>query len=186
MASVSFAPLRHRSFSLSLSSSLISSTGTWMQTVALGIYLTERTHDALWLGLITMAAWLPAIIGAPVGGVMGDRVNRQHWIQFMNVMMAATACVLAVAKYTNRLSPQLCCYMAAVEGLCSSASWAAWQSLLPDLVDRDEVLAAVSTRAPRSSILARDRAPVRQCRTRRGFDRTVFRVERLLRSWSSS
>ena len=31
-----------------------------------------------------------------------------------------------------------------VEGFCSAASWAAWQSLLPDLVERDEVLAAVS------------------------------------------
>jgi len=34
--------------------------------------------------------------------------------------------------------------LAIVDGLCSSASWAAWQSLLPDLVDRDEVFAAVS------------------------------------------
>jgi MFS family permease len=38
----------------------------------------------------------------------------------------------------------LACYLAIAEGLCSSASWAAWQSLLPDLVERDEVFAAVS------------------------------------------
>ncbi len=38
----------------------------------------------------------------------------------------------------------MACYLAIAEGLCSSASWAAWQSLLPDLVDRDEVFAAVS------------------------------------------
>jgi MFS family permease len=115
-----------------------------MQTVALGIYLTQRTHDALWLGLITVAAWAPAIIGSPTGGVMGDRVNRQRWIQSMNLIMALTACALAVANFTHHLTPQLCCYVAAVEGLCGSASWAAWQSLLPDLVDHDEVLAAVS------------------------------------------
>jgi MFS family permease len=144
MASVSLAPLRHRSFSLALGSSLISSTGTWMQSVALGIYLTTTTKDALWLGLITLAAWLPAIVGSPAGGVMGDRVSRQRWIQSMNMVMALTACSLAVAKFTNHLSPQLCCYVAAVEGLCGSASWAAWQSLLPDLVGPDEVLAAVS------------------------------------------
>ena len=144
MASVSLAPLRHRSFSLALGSSLISSPGTWMQSVALGIYLTTTTKDALWLGLITLAAWLPAIVGSPTGGIMGDRFNRQRWIQSMNSVMALTACARAVAKYTNHLSPQLCCYIAAVEGLCGSASWAAWQSLLPDLVGKDEVLAAVS------------------------------------------
>jgi len=30
-----------------------------MQTVALGVYLTETTHDPVWLGLITVAAWTP-------------------------------------------------------------------------------------------------------------------------------
>ena len=94
MASVSFAPVRHRSFSLSLSSSLISSTGTWMQTVALGIYLTDNQGRAL-VGLITMAAWLPAIIGAPVGGVKGDRVQSTTLDPIHEfAMMAATACVL--------------------------------------------------------------------------------------------
>ena len=144
MASASFAPLRHRSFALSLTSSLVSSTGTWMQTVALGVYLTETTHDALWLGLLTVCAWTPALIGAPLGGVIADRVVRQRWIQANNFVMALTASALATAALTHHLSPQLACYLAIAEGLCSSASWAAWQSLLPDLVERDEVLAAVS------------------------------------------
>ena len=65
MASASFAPLRHRSFALSLISSFVSSTGTWMQTVALGVYLTETTHNPLWLGLLTVCAWTPALIGSP-------------------------------------------------------------------------------------------------------------------------
>src|SRR5580692_2702029 len=144
MASASFAPLRHRSFALSLTSSLVSSTGTWMQTVALGVYLTETTHDALWLGLLTVCAWTPALIGAPLGGVIADRVIRQRWIQANNFVMALTASALATAELTHHLTPQLACYLAIVEGLCSSASWAAWQSLLPDLVERDEVFAAVS------------------------------------------
>jgi MFS family permease len=144
MASASFAPLRHRSFALSLTSSFVSSTGTWMQTVALGVYLTETTHDALWLGLLTVCAWTPALIGAPLGGVIADRVVRQRWIQANNLVMTLTASALATAALTHHLTPQIACYLAIIEGLASSASWAAWQSLLPDLVERDEVLAAVS------------------------------------------
>jgi MFS family permease len=144
MASASFAPLRHRSFSLALTSSFVSSTGTWMQSVALGVYLTETTHDAIWLGLLTGCAWTPALIGAPLGGVIADRVVRQRWIQGNNLVMALTASALASAELTHHLSPELACYLAIAEGLCGSASWAAWQSLLPDLVDRDEVFAAVS------------------------------------------
>ena len=119
-----------------------------MQTVALGVYLTETTHDPIWLGLITVAAWTPAIIGSPLGGVVADRWSRQRWIQANNLMMALSASALATAALTHRLSPELACYLAVVEGFCSAASWAAWQSLLPDLVERDEVLAAALATAP--------------------------------------
>ncbi len=144
MASASFAPLRHRSFAFALTSSFVSSIGTWMQTVALGIYLTETTHNALWLGILTVAAWTPSIIGAPLGGFVADRWNRQRWIQANNLIMAGTASALATLTLTGHLSPRLIVVLAVVEGLASSSSWAAWQSLLPDLVERDEVLAAVS------------------------------------------
>jgi len=115
-----------------------------MQTVALGIYLTETTHNALWLGILTVAAWTPSIIGAPLGGFVADRWNRQRWIQANNLIMAGTASALATLTLTGHLSPRLIVVLAVVEGLASSSSWAAWQSLLPDLVERDEVLAAVS------------------------------------------
>jgi MFS family permease len=144
MASASFAPLRHRSFALSLVSSFVSSTGTWMQTVALGVFLTETTHNPLWLGLLTVSAWMPALIGSPLGGVVSDRISRQRWIQANNLVMALTASTLATLELTHHLRPEYACYLAVIEGLASSSSWSAWQSLLPDLVARDEVLAAVS------------------------------------------
>ncbi len=127
-----------------MTSSFVSSVGTWMQSVALGIFLTETTRNPLWLGLLTVSAWTPALIGSPVGGVVADRWSRQRWIQCNNFIMACTASALAVAALTYHLTPELACYLAIGEGLCSSASWAAWQSLLRDLVDADEVLAAVS------------------------------------------
>ncbi len=115
-----------------------------MQSVALGVYLTQTTHNPEWLGLITLAAWLPALIGSPLGGVMADRKHRQRWIQMMNGAMALSATALAATQLTRHLTPTLACYLALVEGFCGAASWAAWQSLMPDLVDADEVLAAVS------------------------------------------
>jgi MFS family permease len=115
-----------------------------MQSVALGVYIAEKTHNDIWLGLLTLAAWMPAIIGSPVGGVIADRFSRQRWIQANNLVMAITASALAAAELTHHLSLQLACYLAVIEGLCGSSSWAAWQSLLRDLVDKDEVLAAVS------------------------------------------
>ncbi|MDE3223588.1 MAG: MFS transporter [Acidobacteriota bacterium] len=144
MALTSLAPLRHRSYALSATSSFISSIGTWMQSVALGVYLTVTTHNPVWLGLITMAQWLPAIIGSPLGGAIADRWDRQHWIQACNLVMALTSGSLAYLELTHHLRPIDAVYLAIGEGFASSASWAAFQSLLPDLVEPDEVLAAVS------------------------------------------
>lgn len=115
-----------------------------MQSVALGVYLTETTHNALWLGLITVALWAPAIIASPLGGAVADRWNRQYWIQINNAVMAVTSGSLAALALTHHLRPADACYLALFEGFASSASWAAYQSLVPDLVDPDEVLAAVS------------------------------------------
>ena len=144
MSSASLAPLRHPSFSIALAASFVSSTGTWMQSVALGIYLTQTTHNTLWLGLVTAAAWVPSLVGSPLGGLVADRWNRQRWIQLNNVVMTLAAAALAAAELTGHLAPSTACYLAILEGLASAAAWPAWQSLLPDLVDRHEVLAAVS------------------------------------------
>lgn len=137
-------PLRHRSFALQQFSSFVSSIGTWMQSVALGVVITEQTHNPEWLGLLMLAGWLPAIIGSPLGGAVADRFNRQRWIQFNNLVMAVTSSGLATLQLTHNLTPSRACWLAVVEGVASSSSWAASQSLVRDLVEPDEVLAAVS------------------------------------------
>ncbi len=144
MAPSAFSPLRHRGFALASTSSFVSSIGTWMQAVTLGIYLFSQTHEAYLLGTVTLASWLPAIIGSPLGGVIAERWSRQRWIQINNFILALCASALTWLAFTHHLTAPWIISLALVEGLSSSSSWAAWQSLLPDLVSHDEVLAAVS------------------------------------------
>jgi len=144
MGPASLQPLRHRSFALSLTSSFVSSIGGWMQTVAMGVYIQSTTHNAAWLGLITLAAWTPAIVASPLGGVLADRYPRQRLIQINNVVMALCATVLMVAVLLGRLSPWLAVAMAFLEGFSSQTSWSSWNSLLRDLVEPEDVVAAVS------------------------------------------
>lgn len=143
-APASLAPLKHRDFALTVAASFVSSVGSFMQSVALGVYLTVTTHNAIWLGLITLALWLPSLVASPFGGIVADRWDRRRFIQANNLIMAASASALAYAGVTHHLSPTLACALAIVEGFASAATWPAYQSLLPDLVARDEVLAAVS------------------------------------------
>jgi predicted MFS family arabinose efflux permease len=115
-----------------------------MQSVALGVYLQTTTHNALWLGLVTLAAWMPALVASPLGGVWADRYQRQRLIQINNIVMALCAITLTVALLRHHLAPWLAVVLAFVEGFSSQASWSSWNALLRDLVEPQDVVAAVS------------------------------------------
>ena len=115
-----------------------------MQSVAMGVYLQQTTHNAVWLGVLTLAAWLPSAVASPVGGALADRLSRERIIQASNLVMAVCATILATLYLTHHLQPIYAVILAICEGFASAGSWASWQSLLRDLVETDEVLAAVS------------------------------------------
>jgi MFS family permease len=115
-----------------------------MQTVALGVYLQTTTHNPLWLGLTVVTGWLPALVGAPLGGAWAEQRSRTRIIRLCNLVMTATAAALAILVVTNHLKPWWAVSILAIEGFAGSASWASWQAILPDLVGEGEVYAAVS------------------------------------------
>ena len=51
----SLAPLRHRAFARFWTGAFVSNVGTWMETVAVGILVTEQTDQAGWAGLVAAA-----------------------------------------------------------------------------------------------------------------------------------
>jgi hypothetical protein len=64
----SFRVFRHWSFTVLWSGSLVSNVGTWMETVALGRYVQERTGEAKWAGLVAAAGFLPTAVVGLFGG----------------------------------------------------------------------------------------------------------------------
>ena len=62
----SVRPLRHRSFALLWSGGLVSTIGTWMQTVAVGALLISQTGQATWAVLVAAAGFLPLGLLSPV------------------------------------------------------------------------------------------------------------------------
>jgi hypothetical protein len=43
-----FAPFRHRTFAAFWTGAFLSNIGTWMETVGVGIYVTDKTQQAGW------------------------------------------------------------------------------------------------------------------------------------------
>ena len=61
----SLRPLRSRNFAVIWTSALVSNVGSWMQTVALGVVVTTRSHNPLWTGAV--AAGELATVGGRKG-----------------------------------------------------------------------------------------------------------------------
>ena len=140
----SFRPLRHRDFALLWSSSLVSNIGTWMQTVAVGALVTEQTGQAGWTALVAVAAFLPLGLLSPVGGAIADRTDRRRWLLVGNLVETALTGGLAVLSATGRASPGVVTFVVFLGGCMAALLFPVQQALVPDLVPRDEVLAASS------------------------------------------
>jgi MFS family permease len=137
-------PLRSRNFALLWSAALVSNAGSWVQAVALGILVTARTHNPLWTGLVAAAAFLPNGLLAPIGGALADRLDRRRWLVITTFGETACATLLAVLAAQGQATPAVAVALAFFGGCAGAVGFPAYQAMLPDLVDRDDLLAAVS------------------------------------------
>ena len=140
----SLRPLRSRDFALVWSAALVSNIGSWMQTVAVGVLVTARTGQAGWTGLVAAAAFLPIGVLSPVGGAMADRVDRRRWLLATTVGEIVFATALAVLAGTGHATPLNVTVMVFCGGTMTALGFPAYQAILPDLVDREELLGAIS------------------------------------------
>jgi MFS family permease len=143
----SFRPLRHRQFALVWSAALVSNIGSWMQTIAVGVLVTELTHKAGWAGLVAAAAFLPIGVLSPIGGALADRVERRRFLILTTIGETAFATGLVIAYATGHATPIVVAAMAFGGGAMAALGFPCYQAMLPDLVGKEDLLAAVSLSA---------------------------------------
>ncbi len=140
----SLRPLRRRDFALVWTAALVSNIGSWLQTIAVGILVTELTGQARWTGLVAAAAFVPIGVLSPVGGAIADRVDRRRLLLGTTIGETVAAALLAVLVGTGHASPLPVTLLVFAGGCMAALGFPAYQAILPDLVDRDDLLGASS------------------------------------------
>jgi MFS family permease len=140
----SLRPLRRRDFALVWSAALVSNIGSWVQTVAVGILVTELTGQARWTGLVAAAAFVPVGVLSPVGGAIADRVDRRRLLIGTTLGETLAAVLLAVLVGTGHASALAVTAVVFAGGCMTALGFPAYQAILPDLVDREDLLGASS------------------------------------------
>jgi MFS family permease len=138
------AVLANRNFALFTAGNAVSLVGSWMQRVAVGWLTWELTHSPTWLGLVTTAEFLPAVLLAPVTGVLADRFDRRRIAIMGQILATAQAVLLAVLTLSGQITPVLILLLQIFAGLVQPFIQTARLVLVPSLVPRENIGQAVA------------------------------------------
>jgi MFS family permease len=124
--------------------SLVSNIGTWMEAVALGVFVTEVTGQAEWTGGVAALSYLPGVVLSPVGGALADRFDRRTALALGTVAQLLLAMLLTVLAFTHQLSVPVVAVIVFLNGCIHQLIGPAFSALLAELVPPEDLHSALS------------------------------------------
>jgi len=115
-----------------------------MQFVATGYLVDRLTLSPIYLGLLALAQAIPRLALAPIGGALADRLDRRRVLLWTNLLLAASAALLAFLTMTGRVGVGHVILLGGVNSLLMSFDMPARHAMVPHLVDEEEILQAVT------------------------------------------
>lgn len=122
----------------------ISVAGTWMQTLALALLVLRLTGSGTDLGVATAARFLPFVVLGPVGGLIADRYDKRRVLYFTQSASAGIAVLFALLTALDLINVAMVIVLSLVLGALTVFDNPARQSLIPELVPRDQMSNAVT------------------------------------------
>ena len=139
------SPLRrHRSFRLLWFGQLVSNVGTQMRLVALPYQIYVLTGSPFHVGLLGLFQAIPLISLPLLGGVLADRVDRRRVLIVTQSGLAASSLVLALVTQFGSTELWVLYALTAISASFSAFDQPARGSLVPTLVERSELPAAIA------------------------------------------
>lgn len=139
-----FAPLRRPGVALIWTGGVVSDVGTWVQLIVVGSLVARTTGSALYTGLTAMAMFTPQGLCAPIGGLLADRFDRRRLFTMALCGQAVATTVLAVLLARDVTAPVTLSLVIFFQSAFGAFGNPSYQSMLPDLVPKEELLAMVS------------------------------------------
>ncbi|HET7437439.1 MAG TPA: MFS transporter [Thermoanaerobaculia bacterium] len=139
-----FSALQYRDFRLLWIGAFLSTTGTWMQTVAQGWVVLNMTNSAFLLGVDGFLSTGPMLVFSLFGGVIADRVERRKIMLASQYLQMTFALILATLIYFKTVKVWHIFLLSFLTGSAQSFSGPAYISLLPLLVKREDMPNAIA------------------------------------------
>lgn len=115
-----------------------------MQTVAQGWLALELSNSAFTVGIVAASASLPVALLSLVGGVVADRTDKLRLVIIAQSLLAVQATTFFLMVFTGHISVGWVVALALFGGAINAFEIPARQSLIIELVGREDLLDAIA------------------------------------------
>ena len=123
---------------------LLVATVRWVETVAVGIVVYQRTESAFLVAMMTMLRLLPMGLFGAFLGALAERVDRGKMLFVVVLMMAGTSAALAILDGTGRLEIWHLAFASFINGCGWCTDNPVRRVMIGDAVGRDKMSLAMS------------------------------------------
>lgn len=131
--------LRHRNYRLFFGGQTVSLVGTWITRIATAWLVYRLTKSELLLGIVGFAGQIPLLILGPLGGVVGDRLDRHRVLIWTQVASALQSLALAILAFTHITVAEII-VLQVIQGVINAFDTPARQAFVVEMVDDREDL----------------------------------------------
>lgn len=116
----------------------------WMNDVSVAWLMTSLTHNVVMVALVQAASTLPVFLLGLPSGALADIIDRRRYFAFTQLWVALVAVVLGVLSFTDNLNAPLLLALTFANGIGLAMRWPVFAAIVPDLVSREELPAALA------------------------------------------
>lgn len=138
-----FISLENRDYRWYWLSSVAYFAAAFMQLVVRGWLVYDLTDSPLALGLVSAGAGIAIFLVSPYGGVIADRFDKRNVLLGTHSLMAISTLIIAVLIFTGAIALWHLVASSIVSGILVGLSLPIRQAILPQLVERQQLMNAV-------------------------------------------
>jgi MFS family permease len=143
-ASPALKPLRRPVFRALWLALIVSSLGSWMHDVGAGWLMTTLAPDPVMVSLVQFSMMLPVFFLTLPAGALADIVDRRRYLLFTLTWLMCVALLLGVLTLSGITTAWTLLVLTFSMGIGMALMAPAFAALIPDLVPREELTAAIT------------------------------------------
>src|SRR5215472_12355799 len=136
--------LRHRNYRLFITGQIISTIGTWMQSVAMPWLALQLTHSGFLVGLVLAIQFTPVLLGSQFGGIVADRYRKRSVLLVTQSAFTIPSFALFVLSASGHAMYWEVLIAAAATGTINAFDVPARQSFVIEMVGRQDLMNAIA------------------------------------------